>query len=230
MKYLAQIGTACGLMLASYPAWAKEGDSEKLAPTLFLDATYGFATYKSEAVASNDMGSQFSYALGGHAGEDKQFSFQVKSDTDNTTFLLNDSAVTSVWQESHFRYRFGYLYVGALFSQLSLKVKREGEEAIDVSGSGYGGSLGMVFPISRIGAYYLDVSQASVGTFHNTLDEEVSAGARLDIDTGARFALTKNLVHLLVGYRNRTFTVTSSTAFKEMIYTTYLGFRFAWFF
>ncbi|MGE0172906.1 MAG: hypothetical protein AB7T49_08980 [Oligoflexales bacterium] len=224
-KVRASLMTVIGLLM-SVSAMAVDNDD----PTLFIDANYGFATYKSKLVESNDLGSELRYGIGGNAGEDHQFGFRVVSQTDTTSFALNESKIATTWEDSEFRYQWGYVSLGLLISRIGLQASREGTEVIDVSGSGYGGSLGLTAPIGRSGTYYLDVQSATASAFHNTLDEEVTSATRMDIDTGARFRLTKNLMSLIVGYKQRTASYKTDASYAEAVYTTYLGLRFAFFF
>jgi hypothetical protein len=223
---ISALAIAVSLLALASSALALDSDT----PALYIDTSYGFTTYKSKMVESNDLGTELRYSIGGNAGEDGQFGFRVVSMADTTSFELNESSVATAWQDSEFRYQWGYLSLGLIMTRINLVANREGEDVIDVSGSGYGGSLGILVPFGRSGTFYLDAQSATASTFHNTLDEEMTSATRTDIDAGARFKLTKNLMSLLVGYKQRTAAYETDQTFAENLYTTYLGFRFAFFF
>ncbi len=208
----------------------EKDDFARFAPTFFVDSTFGLTTYKSKLIVSNDTGTGLSYSIGGHAGENREYGFLVRTDTNRTSFLLNESSITTAWQDTILRYRLWAFYVGGVFSQLDLKVNSQGTEILDVSGSGYGGNAGFLIPINRIGVFYFDASSVSVGKFRNVLTEEVKSGTRLDLDAGANFDITREFLDLMVGYKQRTTSIQLSSGNVESYYITYLGFRAALYF
>lgn len=205
-------------------------DTAAYFPTFFLDTTFGFTTFKSKLVDSNDTGTGLTYSLGGNAGVNRNYGFILRTDSSATTFALNESKVTQVWQDTIIRYRLGYFYLGVLFDTLDFKVNSQGTELLDVAGSGMGGNAGFFVPIGRIGSFYLDATSVTLSTFRNVLATEVKGGSRMDIDLGANFDVTKQLLDFVVGYRQRTMSFTTDQAYAEAYYITYLGFRFAVYF
>lgn len=197
-------------------------------PTFSLEATYGLSsTYKSKMVVNNDTGSSISYSLGGSAGDERQFSFFIKTYSNSTDFELNDSSIKTMWRDSIIRYRFYFLYFGAAFSQVEIEANREGTDILDAAGSGICGNVGMQFSMGRAGHFYLDFLSGSMSKVRNALDDEVKIESRSEIDVGMGFDVTKKLIDFIVGYRQNSLTIKITDSYKETLMTTYLGFRFA---
>lgn len=223
--------TLCFCLGITSPSLAKEKDDyTRFAPTFFLDTTFGLTTYKSKLINSNDTGTGLSYSIGGHAGESHEYGFLVRTDSNKTSFLLNESSIATTWQDTILRYRMWAFYLGGVFSQIDLKVNDQGTDRLNVAASGYGGNVGFLIPINRIGAFYCDVVSVSVANFRNTLEEEIKAGTRMDIDLGAHFDITRELLDLAVGYKQRTSTISVGGSNVENYYVTYLGLRAALYF
>ena len=56
-------------------------------------------------------------------------------------------------------------------------------------------------------------------------DPEVTIGSRTDIDLGGGFAITKRSVVGLIGFKQRTYSLTvDGESYSEQMNTTYLGF------
>jgi hypothetical protein len=69
----------------SSPSIAKTKD---LFPDFYFDTTYGFTTSKSKLVASNDLGSTFSYSLGSYAGKEAVLGFNLGFSTDTSCLRI----------------------------------------------------------------------------------------------------------------------------------------------
>lgn len=200
-------------------------------PTFWFDVTYGLSsTYKSKMVLSNDTGSSITYSLGGYGGEANDLGFAIKKFSDSIAFELNDSAIATSFQDSILKYRMAFFYVGVVFSQIEMIANKEGTDLVDSAGSGMGGNLGIILPIGRIGAFFLDVTSVTYSKTRNELTSEVNTGARMDIDLGTSFDITRNLIDFLMGYRQRTLAITIDESYSELSMSTYLGLRFAFFF
>lgn len=223
------IACVCWGMASQVFARGKD-DFARFAPTFFLDTTFGLTTYKSKLVNSNDTGTGLSYSIGGHAGGNHEYGFLVRTDSNKTSFLLNESSIATTWQDTILRYRIWAFYIGGIFSQIDLKVNDQGAERVDAAASGYGGNVGFLIPINRIGVFYCDVASVSVANFRNTFEEEVKSGTRMDIDLGAHFDVTRDLLDLTVGYKQRASTIEIGESNAESYFVTYLGFRAAIYF
>ena len=200
-------------------------------PTFDLDFTFGLSsTYKSKYVNMNDTGTDTMYSLGGNAGQDKNLGFMVRSDTQTTTFKINNSKIASVWQDSILRYAIGPVYLGVNFSQISLLATQDGTKTIDAVGSGTGGNLGVNYDFEKSGLFYLDVTTATLSAVRNSLDLKVKGGSRTDIDLGLGYHITKENFIFLLGYKQRTFTMSADTSYAEAMMTTYIGLRTALYF
>ncbi len=208
------------LALSAGQVCASDADS---APTLSFKVDYGPSTYKSELVDSNDTSYTMRYSVGIFAGETKSVVFAIKSDSNTTAFALNDSENITAWQETHILYRWTYFYVGAVISTLTMTSNKEGADLFELAGNGYGGALGTTIEFGRGGMFYLDVASVSISNVSEINQQDVSFGARTDIDIGCSFSITRRLLDLSFGYRTRTLPVTLGESAAESLSTTYLG-------
>lgn len=183
-------------------------------------------------VLSNDTGGGLSYAIGGFAGTGREYGFRYKSDSSNVTFKLNDSSIVSAWEDTTLRYRWGAAYFGAVFSHLSMKAKKVGEDYINIAGGGVGGNAGVLLPVGKVGVVGFDYTTVTMGELVNGLADSgtVKMGPRADIDVMGAFNVTPDLLDVLVGYQQRTYTVTVEETFKEEYYMTYVGIRLSLYF
>ncbi len=205
------------------PSGAAYGADTDSAPTLSFKLDYGPSTYKSELVDSNDTSYSMRYSVGIFAGETKSVVFAIKSDSNTTTFALNESEITTAWQETHILYRWTYFYVGAVISSLTMASNKEAADLFELAGNGYGGTLGTTIEFGRGGMFYLDVASVSIANVSEINQQDVSFGARTDIDIGCSFDITRRLLDISFGYRTRTLPVTLGESAAETLSTTYLG-------
>lgn len=199
-------------------------------PTFFFDLNFGFTTYHSELAAMNDRNTHVGYTFGGTAGAEYEYSFFVRTDTNTTSFLLNDYSITTQWRDSVFRYRLWFFYLGLALSQVEVTAAASGTPVVDGFGQGFGGNFGMHLPVGRSGVLYVDVLSASMSTTKDTLSETTAFGARTDVDIGGAMELTKQALDFIIGYRQRTFGLQTDSTYIETLYTTYVGLRLAAFF
>lgn len=217
--------------IQSITSFAKNREFKNITPTVSLQLNYSLSTtYKSKLVASNDVGTGFSYTLGGYAGKEGNFGFFVKVDNSATTFELNSSSNSVTWQDSIFRYRWGYLYLGPVFTTLTYAVNIAGTDTLDVSASGMGGNVGFLVPVGGGGSLYMDFTSVTPSKTVNELTQVTSMGARTDIDLGASIDLTAKLVDLVFGYRQQQYSVTTDASYAELMLSTYIGLKFSLFF
>lgn len=204
------------------PCSAKTKD---LFPDFYFDTTYGFTTSKSKLVASNDLGSTFSYGLGSYAGKEAVLGFHLGFSTDTIAYELNTSSITLGWQETAIHYRMGPFYIGPIFGQVDVKSSKEGSDIIDAKGSGIGGTTGLIMSVGRKSAIYLKVSSLSISAMKDTSDQTVSVNSRFDIDIGTSIKISRDLFSLIFGYKQRTMAISYGSSYNEAMYTTYFGFR-----
>ena len=228
MACLTWIALGAGALATK--AWANRMDESN--PTFNLDFTFGLSsTYKSKYADMNDTGSDTMYSLGGNAGQERNLGFMVRTDTQDTTFKINDSKIKTVWQDSVLRYSIGVFYLGVNFSQINLVASKAGTKTIDAAGSGTGGNLGINYDFDKnSGLFYLDVTTATVATMRNSETLVVKGGSRTDIDLGLGYHITKESFVFLLGYKQRTFTLSADTSYAEAMMTTYIGLRTALYF
>ncbi len=179
---------------------------------------------------SNDTGTALRYGVGTFAGSDGQIGFQLMNDSDTTTFALNSSALSNIWQDTTIRYYMGPFYVGALFTRAEIKAKNQGVDTIDAAGSGMGGGVGLLWPVGRGGSISLDIATASIPKMKNSLPQEIAIGQRLDLDLGASVDITSRLLDFTFGYRTRTLGIKADANYTENFYQTYVGLRMSFFF
>ncbi len=215
------VGAFCSL-----PALAKSSQLSSFTPSFYVNASYGFSSYKSKLVASNDTSTGFNYELGGYAGRDAIFGFALKNSSTSTTFELNNSSNAISWQDTILKYRFSYIYLGPLFTTVSYKVNNQGSDTIEASGSGIGANVGLLFPISSKGAVMVDIVTVSPSQVVNKLTAEIDIKSRLDIDLSGLFPITRS-IDFLSGYRQQTHQVTTDSTYKETYLLTYFGFQFS---
>lgn len=227
-------GVSLVLFLSSLPCLGANGSRiggvDGVNPTFFFDLTFGFSTYHSKLVNTNDRNTHYTYTFGGTAGLEYQYVFLLKTDANTTAFELNGSEISTQWRDSIFRYRTGWFYLGLVVSQVEMLVSSSGTDIVNGFGQGFGGNFGLQLPVGKSGILYLDLLSASISSTKDVLSETTTFGSRTDIDIGGAIDLTKRAIDFLVGYRLRTFTVTTDASYLESIWTTYVGFRFAAFF
>jgi hypothetical protein len=219
-------------LAAAQPLSAKETGVEGGSATFFFDATFGFNTYKSEMVVSNDTGTALTYSLGGYAGQARVFGFRYKADASTVGFKLNDSSVATTWEDTTLRYRWGNVYMGVVFGHVSMKAKKAAADYIDVAGKGTGANAGLLLPVGRVGLVNLDYTTVSISELKNGLADsgDVTMGARADIDVIGSFNVTAELLDVLVGYQQRSYQVTVEESYKEEYSITYAGIRLSLYF
>ena len=215
---------ALGLALAQGAQGANLQEAV-LYPSFAFDMRYAVVSSQSKFVASNDRGTALAYSVGGFAGSSKNIEYNLGFEKDTTVFQLNSSKAVYDWQDTRLLYHYGYFYAGAVFSRLNLKVNAAGVDVVDAAGSGYGGALGYLTGLGRDASLRIDVSTVNIAAMKNSLVTEVSVPSRLDIDFGATVEIYNNWLNFDFGYKMRTMTVKTASAFVESESMTYIGIR-----
>ncbi|MCX6106504.1 MAG: hypothetical protein NTY08_11810 [Proteobacteria bacterium] len=245
--------SSCMLLWAS-AALGNEGDT--YAPTSYFELIGGYSTYKSALLSSNDTSTSVSYGLGVWAGHDKSLGMKLERSSSTFNFALNSSKLAQNWQDLHFLYRLGVARLGAVISSSSYTVSAppdsDGDgkpddslaavEYIDVVTNGYGVSAGLSIPLGRVSLlesnfiYVLSAAgrqkaaAADADTATVTASQRVSSiGPRMEFNIGGRFALTRNVLSALCGFRYNSYTITvDNTAKADVMTSTYVGLATAW--
>jgi len=141
-------------------------------------------------------------------------------------FALNESKIATNWQDTIIRYRWDFFYFGLILGSAALVAEKEGEEIVDVIGTGYGANIGSIFNIRKFGGWYLDLSYVTIGSVRELEQRDVSFGPRTDLDLGASLRVTKKIVDFITGFKYRTSAIDLDTSYTETISAIYFGFRF----
>jgi hypothetical protein len=227
MKYLIAIFAVA----ISHVGYANERATY---PTFSFEVETGFyTTYKSEAVAFNDVGSTTAYGFATWAGKDRNLGFSLRNETATIAFEPASGTASSVaytWQDVGVSYRFfEYFYMGAVFSNVDLKIDNQGTVTVDALGSGTGGRIGVMTPLGKGGAFQFEYLTVTTGSVKDVSDPNVAIGARADMNLKTSFKLL-NWLQLTAGYRSRTYSVTATSEYAEAIQSTYLGFQLGYIF
>ena len=213
-------------LAASTPSVAFSDDFGRSLKTIYLEADYGLSTYKSKLIDGNDTGTITTYTIGANVGAEKPVAIVIRSDQSDIKFLLNESEISSSWRDTIIRYRWGYVYLGGILGQTTWDVKSAGTDLFAGTGSGYGGNFGASFPIGSRNLFSVDVSSLTASTFVEKNEKEVKMGARTDINLVGNIGITRDAVDLIVGYRQRSHSVSYlGTSYAEIHTATFFGFQ-----
>ena len=202
-------------------------------PTFFFNLGGGLTTYKSEVVKSNDTSFSFGYGLGVFGGRTNSFGMYFGNELNTTDFVYADSEqkskVVTSFQDTLIRYRWGPFYIGPAFTQMLMTTTRQDVEYLDFLATGIGFHTGLRINFKRESVVFLEVLSASSSATKEAVQDPtstpVSVGARTDIHMGGIIKLTKNLLDLQIGYKQRTYAITvGSESFLETVTFTWIGF------
>lgn len=206
------------------PSRAGAQEFDRRLKTIYLGGDYGLSTYKSKLVESNDTGSITSYSIGANIGTDKSAAFVLRSDQSSIAFALNESKIESSWRDTIIRYRWGYVYFGAIIGQTTWDVKRTAEDLFAGTGSGYGGNFGLLLPLGNRNLFTIDIASVTASSFVEKNEKDVKMGARTDISMWSNIGLTRDAIDLLVGYKQRSHSVSyDGTSYAEVHTATFFG-------
>ena len=108
------------MLTAGFVSPAAFGQFDRNAPTFFLETEAGLTTYKSKLVESNDTSFGVRYTFGINAGRSKNVGMLVRTETNSTTFELNESAISTTIQDLILRYHWGPAYIGVILNSGAL--------------------------------------------------------------------------------------------------------------
>lgn len=198
----------------------------RVAP-MVVDLEYGRSTELSKAFESNDLGSSTRYSINAFAGKKGNLQFRLVNTTDTVSFSLNESSVTANWQDTVLQYSWGWLYLNAMFSRLEIKASKASSEILDAAASGFGYGLGFQYAFGNSSMIYLDVLQVTPSETKNTLDSDITIGARMEVDLATRIRLYKDWLDFTMGYRMRTTSYTGDLSGSDQAWVTHFGLRAA---
>ncbi len=220
---LRTLAVSIGLLFSSLffvsPSYCQER------PTFFINSEGGYTTYKSKLVDSNDTSVSVKYAFGVHAGRENNLGVLIKTETNTTSFALNESKIASSIQDSIVRYYWGPVYIGGIVNQMQTTVSTaDNDSYIDALTLGYGVNAGMIFQVGKGNGIFLDVSSVSTNTVKEINQADLTVGPRTDIKIGGVIRITRKTFKGLIGYSQRTLSYSlDGTSYAEAISSTWLG-------
>ena len=201
---------------------------------VYLSIGVGLATYKSEAVQSNDTNVTSGYTLGFSGGPERELIFALTNESSTTSFTYANSTSTSsiatTFQDTLMAYRWGFIYLGLVFSQTQILASNLDTDYMDSLATGQGFAFGARVPVRKSAYIILDYLSSNTTVTKDVVQSsgtETTLGARSDVFLGGLIAITKSLLKARIGYRQRTFAMTvagsSSTELQTM---TWIGLDF----
>ena len=228
-KCSVQVGLCWVIAFLSQSALARNVN----VPTALFDIGFGFTTYKSEAVKSNDTSNSTGYTLSLTGGSRDQMNMLIRTDGNSTNFayakVTTTSSIKTSTQDTILRYRLGSFYAGLVYSQMDFNIVKEGDDYLDGLAKGNGFNVGAEFFLGRGNLVFFDVTLATGSTLKELKQstDQVSIGNRTDIFIGGKIRITRNMFDLLGGYRQRSYAITvGSETYQEVLTTTWLGCAF----
>ncbi len=213
------------IFIPSLPALAQ--DVEAGLKTIYLSSDYALTTHKSKLLGSNDTGTSLRYALGFNVGDRKELGVVLQTESSAIAFKLNETSTKLLFRDTRITYRLGYFYLGAVSAYAeAAAVAADGTDMFSGRGTGSGYTAGAFIPLGGRSLLQIDVTSATVSSFLNK-DEAVtvSLGSRLDIDISGHIPISKKILTLDLGYRQRTLPIVyNSTSYSETMQKTYIGF------
>jgi hypothetical protein len=146
--------------------------------------------------------------------------------TPDDTTGLTASSIATIWQDTNIRYRMGPFYAGILIGNLTMVVDKQGTTTLDLYGNGTGGNLGVSMQLGKGGSFNMSYSTLTISTVKEVSSTAVTLGPRADLELSAGFKITKWL-QIMAGYRNRTYSVTTTAQFDETVQTTFFALKAA---
>ena len=192
-------------------------------PTAFGEFDFGMTTYKSELVQSNDTTNAIRYSLGAFVGEEKVISVAMTTETLATTFLLNDAISEMSSTNIILSYHMWNMSVGAIINSGSQTATTSSGTLFNLTSSGFGFQEGVRLPFGKGSEFVGKVSSVATSEVIEVSGATVTLGPSMEIDIGASFDVTRNLIDLIVGYRMNSYIVTTDADYAESISSTYFG-------
>lgn len=202
-------------------------------PTVQFTYMTGMDTYKSKLVKSNDTSVSGGYTLSLWGGVEKTINMELRSDSGKTGFEHSETNTTSAVEASFFdtviRVRWGFLYLGVLFTRHDFIINFQGEDYIDGVATGTGFNTGFSFPVGRSSRLFFDMTSSSTSLIRelNQAAGSVEFGSRTDVLIGGAIGVTRSLLDVILGYRQRSFTISvGGESSTESVTSTILGLAF----
>jgi len=213
------------ILVPTFSASAQDVDAGL--KTIYLNADYALTTHKSKLVESNDTGTSLRYSLGFNVGDQKELGVVLQAESSAIKFLLNDTSTSLLFRDTRITYRLGYFYFGAVSGYAEAgAVAADGTDMFSGRGTGFGYIAGAYLPVGGRSLLQIDVASVSTSSFLNK-DEAVTValGSRLDIDISGHIPISKKIMTLDIGYRQRTLPIVyNSVSYAETMQKTYIGF------
>lgn len=203
-------------------------------PSLYLSTGIGLATYKSEAVESNDTNFTIGYSLGIRGGTENELSMSVSSESSSTNFKYAGSQakskIATTFQDTALSYHWGYIYFGLVFSHSEMTATNQDASYLDNIALATGFNGGTIIPVGKGSHIFIDFTQTSASATKDIVQGSTNAvklGSRSDIFIGGIIKLTRSLLSTRIGYKQRTFAVSvSGKTFQEQQTMTWIGLDF----
>lgn len=235
------------------------GASTDTFPTASAYAYGGYSVYKSEMVQSNDTAFTVGYGFEFFAGRERDWGMGLNREAAQLAFALNSAKIAINADIFKITYSLGPVWFGPLFNYTLWDVAAppdlDANEFIDQNtasepyltassqGVGFHGGvdfylgkktlvslkLAQTSTLSTLQQTPVETSQAGITGTSPTTARLLTIGPRTDMDLGAMILLSRDVLHLLFGFKATTYQIGLENAtFAETHNTTYLGFVGTW--
>lgn len=196
-------------------------------PTFFINATAEYATYKSELLESNDIGTGIEYALGVHAGSENQIAAILSQRTEAVSYALNEASYASSEQSFVFRYYLGVFYLGVGIGSSKSTYKTANSTEVVLEQRNFLGQLGFIWAVFRDGELFADIMAVSPSDTSGENFENSSLEMKTTGHLGTTFKITRRSLRFSFGirYASRSGTIEGVTG-SEVVTTPIVGFTY----
>jgi len=231
LAVLASLATSASIASAQTRSQVYGGRLTQEAQTFYVRGDEEITTYDSKAAASKETRPSTSLTVGGWAGEARTVGVSLTSSDATVPFSLNNSHMSTSFRDVRFMARLGWLIPSVGVSLSEVNVSRDGTQTVGLYGTGANAGLALAIPVGRLMVFTADAMAVHTGQIYDKLGQGAKLGQRLDGDVSASFDVTDKLVDLLIGYRYRSYEISSADAkYSEQAQGAYAGLRLGLYF
>lgn len=215
------------LVLGSLLLWgssllAQNSGSDSLRQTMTTSIQYdiGSNTYESDTASSKESSQGDTFTFSTAAGQNRLVGISIRSARNNVNFALNDSKMTTRWQDLMISYRMGWFTpaVGAALSEV--QIETDSGDYVDIYRASLGAGLGMRVPLWHHLVVYGDFRffekppTPKFASLTNSSDAvpdgtarklDATLDSRNEFDIGTSVDISRDFLDFVVGYRVKSY-------------------------
>ncbi len=196
-----------------------QAELDRKTMSAYLRTDILFLIHKSGTIGHTDFGSESSITAGTWTGKNKRLGLGIISRNNRTNYSQVDASMSGAWTDFFLTYRLWWFQPYFSAGSCYVNASKNGVSLVNGICTTMGGGLDTRVPIGNYVVLNVETVFSEVVHYRDHADINNKMGGRRDFSIGAAISPGLTWMNILVGYRYRTYKLTTADGGKREIET-----------